>query len=356
MRVLDRYIIKAVGLSSAMVMAVLMALLALFLFISEQGDVGTGNYGNLQVLRFVALQLPRELFQFLPIAALMGSLLGMGTLARGSELTVMRAAGVSILRIGRSLAAAGLLLMIGAIALGEFMAPPLAQSAREYKAYDRYANISFERRGGIWVRDGNLILKAEQQSRAGALGGITVFNIAADNRLAAVGRAVTAAQRSDGGWDLTKYAESGFGAARIAATAETSHQLNTRVSAAFLAIAAAEPGDLSLRELAGSISYLESNGQETRRYRFAFWSGVARIVAIPLAALLALPFLFGSQRTSGNSARAALGLVLGLAYFIVQRVIESGTIAFELNPVLLAWFPTVLLAGVVTVLVLRLRT
>ncbi len=125
-----------------MVMAVLLTLLALFLFIGEQSDVGTGNYGSPQALHFVLLNLPTQLFQFLPIAALLGALLGMGALARGSELTVMRASGVSIARIGVSVGIAGILLTVMAVLIGEFLAPPLAQMARAGKAIARYSSIN----------------------------------------------------------------------------------------------------------------------------------------------------------------------------------------------------------------------
>jgi lipopolysaccharide export LptBFGC system permease protein LptF len=100
---------------------------------------------------------------------------------------------------------------------------------------------------------------------------------------------------------------------------------------------------------------LETRGQEARRQRFAFWSGVARLAAIPLAMLLAVPLLLGFLRTAGGGARATLGLVLGLLYFIAQRIVESGTLAFALEPSLLAWLPVMLLAVAVAVLLWRAR-
>jgi lipopolysaccharide export system permease protein len=355
MRVLDRYIVWTVVGASAMVMAVLLTLLALFLFIGEQSDVGTGNYGSPQALHFVLLNLPTQLFQFLPIAALLGALLGMGTLAKGSELTVMRASGVSIGRIGVSVGIAGILLTVVAFLVGEFLAPPLAQMARANKAIARYTSINFARSGGAWVRDGDLILRADRQAGGSAFRGILVFDLTDKNRLAAVGRAASATERADGTWELGEFAQTRFGERGVAMVKAPSRPLNTRVSAAFLGLAASSPQELSLRELGDAISYLKFSGQNSRQYRFAFWSIVARMVAIPLAVLLALPFLFGSLRTSGSGARATFGLILGMGYFILQRMVASGTIAFGLDPLLLAWIPTVVLALAVTVLMARLR-
>ena len=355
MRVLDRYIVWTVVGASAMVMAVLLTLLALFLFIGEQSDVGTGNYGSPQALHFVLLNLPTQLFQFLPIAALLGALLGMGTLAKGSELTVMRASGISIGRIGVSVGIAGILLTLAAVLIGEFLAPPLAQMARANKAIARYSSINFARSGGAWVRDGDLILRADRQAGGSAFRGILVFDLTGRNRLAAVGRAASATERKDGTWQLGEFAQTRFGDSAVSVVKAPSRPLNTRVSAAFLGLAASSPQELSLRELGSAISYLQSSGQASTQYRFAFWSIVARMVAIPLAVLLALPFLFGSLRASGNGARATFGLILGMGYFILQRMVASGTIAFGLDPMLLAWLPTAVLALAVTVLLARVR-
>ena len=96
---LDRYLVRTVLVYTAMAAAVLMTLSMLFVFISQQEDVGTGSFGLLEALTVTLLTLPSQAFQMLPVAALLGSLLGLGQLARGSELIVIRAAGVSVWRI-----------------------------------------------------------------------------------------------------------------------------------------------------------------------------------------------------------------------------------------------------------------
>jgi lipopolysaccharide export system permease protein len=267
----------------------------------------------------------------------------------------MRAAGVSVLRIGIAVFSAGLIIMLLAMLVGEFMAPPMSQYARAQRALDRYSNISFAGRGGAWVRDGNLVLKVEQQSGDGAFGGFTVFDLSADNRLLSIGRASSASQSAKGAWTLRNYAQSRVETGGVSTTNERERQFDTRVTAAFLGVAATDPIDLSMRELRNSIRYLRSNGQEIRGYRFAFWARAARVAAIPFAVLLALPFLFGSLRASGNGARATLGMILGMGYFILQRMVESGTIAFALDPLFLAWLPTTVLAAAVAVLIARIR-
>jgi lipopolysaccharide export LptBFGC system permease protein LptF len=50
-----------------------------------------------------------------------------------------------------------------------------------------------------------------------------------------------------------------------------------------------------------------------------------------------------------------LGMILGIGFFLLQRLIESGTVVFNLDPVLLAWLPTALLALVTVTLLARAR-
>ena len=111
---------------------------------------------------------------------------------------------------------------------------------------------------------------------------------------------------------------------------------------------------MSLTDLARTIDYLRANGQDARRHRFAFWAGIARLAALPLAMLLAVPLVMGRLRGAENAARATLGLVLGLAWYIAQRMVESGALAFALSPPLMALLPTLLLAAGVVWLLARL--
>ena len=111
MSIIDRYIVRAILGAVLLVMAVLLVLGALFVFIDQQDDVGTGHYTALGALWYTLLNLPQLAYELLPITALIGSLLGLGSLARGSELTVIRATGVSVARLAGIALLAGLLLM-----------------------------------------------------------------------------------------------------------------------------------------------------------------------------------------------------------------------------------------------------
>ena len=66
--ILDRYIARAIFGGTMMSLFVFGALFTFISFVSELQDVGTNNYGTLQALIFVLLNLPQLLYQVFPSA------------------------------------------------------------------------------------------------------------------------------------------------------------------------------------------------------------------------------------------------------------------------------------------------
>lgn len=354
MRQLDGYIVRAILGPVAMVTAVVLVLSGLFLFIGQQDDIGRGSYTALDAAKYVLLNLPEQAWALLPVSALIGALMGLGALARGSEITVIRAAGISPARIAvAALMAAGLLIVLE-VALGEFIAPHLQQAARQNKAFSKLSEVTFGGGGGAWVKDGNLIISAARQSGERQFGGMMMFELSPDHHLKAIGHADRASSANNG-WMLRGYTESRFDADRVLTRPVGERMLQTPVTAEFLGLAVENPNEMEVMSLYRLIRYYQQNSLDARPYIFAFWSRIARTVGIAFAVLLAVPFVLGSLRSAGAGARTMVGLIVGIALFLLQRLIESGTLVFDLNPVILAWIPTALLGIVSVTLLARAR-
>lgn len=354
MTIFDRYIVRAILWGTGLFMAVVLTVAVLVTFIGEQHDVGQGHYTAASAFWYALMNLPQQAWEFLPIGALIGSLLGLGQLARGSELIVLRSSGVSVARIAGAALMAGIVLVAVEVLVGELLAPPLEQAANQEKAFERFSNVSFGA-GGAWVRDGDLILDAERLADADRIGGLLVFRLSPDHRLLAIGHAASAHPGTDGHWVLRDYRESRFMPDRVLSSAERARTLESHVTADFLGLAAAQPRDLAAGALWTVIGYDRANALDPSAYVFEFWSRIARTIAIVFSVLLAIPFVLGVLRSSGAGSRTAVGLLIGIALFLLQRLIEEGTVVFKLDPVLLAWLPTSLLAAVSLVLLARAR-
>jgi lipopolysaccharide export system permease protein len=355
MILLGRYVARTVLGAIAMVMAVLLVLGVLFNFISEQGAVGVGHYDMVEALFYSLLTVPRFALTIFPIGVLIGAMLGIGALARSHELTAMRSIGMSKWRLAVTMLGCGIILLLIGLAVGEYVAPRFEQLADERKALARYENLSLAGAGGAWVRDGNYIINIAERSSISEFGAMFVFELTPDNRLAAVAKAHRATPGTGGSWELDDYFESRFSGDTVDGQYEVRHSLASAVSVGFLNLAVVEPAEMSFRSLHRAISYLRSNDLDASVYLLALWSGVARSAAIPIAALFALPFGFGVMRSAGSGARSTLGLGIGVLYFSLQRTIDSGTVAFGLNPLVLAWVPTGALALVALALLIRTR-
>jgi lipopolysaccharide export system permease protein len=206
------------------------------------------------------------------------------------------------------------------------------------------------------VRDGNLVINIAERSSAVEFGGIMIFELSPDNRLLSVAHADRANSGPGKTWELGSYAESRFSGDSVsdqqrgAARAAHGGQRHLPADGGGAAV-----GDGAGRAPAGdALPARQPPGLPAVRAGVLVRAGAER-VAIPLGVLFALPFGFGNMRSAGSGARSTLGLAIALVYFFLQRTVESGTVAFSLNPLLLAWVPTLLLATATGVLLVRTR-
>jgi lipopolysaccharide export system permease protein len=342
--VLDRYLYRTVLAYTAMAMAVLLTLGGLFLFITQQGDIGVGSYSAGDAFLFTMLNLPQQAFELLPIGALIGALMGLGNLAAGSELVVTRASGVSVWRIAWPVGLAGLTLALIMYGIGEYAAPPLAQFAKREKTTDKLADVSFAGSSSAWVKDGNLILRVQTGEVDRAFGGVSLFQLDGPTKLRSIQRAERISVADPGRWRLHKVATSRFGDDRVTADVVDETTMQSTVNPEFLGLAATDPQLLTLHGLASYIDHLRRNSLETASYEIGYWARIARIFAVIIVTLLALPFVFGPLRTTGAGTRTVIGVMLGVVFFLVTRTIEGGGQLFGLNPALVGWLPTAAIA------------
>jgi lipopolysaccharide export system permease protein len=353
--IIDRYIARTVLAYTLMVTAVLITLASLFTFIGQQDDIGTGTYDVGNAFLYTALTLPQQLYESLPIAALIGGILGLGNLARDSELTVMRAAGVSVARLGASAALAGVVLLAAMWVLGEYVAPPADQYARQLKIFSKFSEYNAAGNSSSWVKDGNRIINIQQQTADNIFGGVFVFDLAPDHSVEAVGRADTATHESGRTWRFGNLAETRFTDAGTRVERSAARELEVSISQDFLGLAVVSPASLPVRALYRYVGHLRANNLESGAYEIALWSRVSRTVAILLVCVLAVPFAFGPLRSSGAGARTVAGILTGVLFFLVNRTLENSGQVYGLSPLLAAWAPTALLAMVTAAAIWRVR-
>jgi len=354
MNTLDRYLYRTVLTYAFMALAVLVTLGGLFVFISQQGDVGVGEYRVGDALLFTIFNLPEQAFELLPIAATIGALMGLGYLAAGSELVVSRASGVSVWRTAWPVGLAGATMALAMYALGEYVAPPMAQWAKREKTTAKLSDISFAGSSSAWVKEGNLILRVSTGEVDRAFGGVSLFELEG-NRLKSIKRAERISLAEPGRWRLHNVATTRFGDAGPESEDVPEMIMSTSVNPDFVGLAATDPDLLTLRGLKSYIDHLRRNSLETESYEIGYWSRIARMFAVVIVTMLSLPFVFGPLRTTGAGARTVIGVLLGVVFFLITGMVEKGGQLFSANPVIVGWLPTAVIGVCTAVAISRTR-
>jgi lipopolysaccharide export system permease protein len=245
--------------------------------------------------------------------------------------------------------------MLLTAALGEIIAPQMQQYARQMKTFAKFHDYSMAGNQTAWAKDRDTILSVKQQNTGNTYGGVYVFKFDGQHRLLSVGKASAASIDADNRWRLSDYRESRMVEDRIVPSHADSAELETHLSPEFLGLAIADPDSLPGRALYSYVQHLQRNGLDSRKYETAFWARIARTVAIAIIVILAVPFAFGPMRSTGTGARTVVGIMLGVAFFLMAKMLESGGAVFNLPPFAIAWAPTVLLALITGLAVSRVR-
>lgn len=343
MKIVDRYLVRAVLLGTLQVLLALMALNLFLNFLAQIEHVG-GGYGVVQALEYVSLQLPEGAYEMFPIAVLLGTLFGLGALAAGRELMVMRASGLSLARLTSAALVAGVVLLVCCYLLGDLVAPQANQLATRLKARAESGHASMQIHGHLWLRDGNRFVSiAELQSRRRAAG-IEVYRFNHRHRLVVAAHARSASIGAHR-WTLHDYVASRFGPEGVHVTRQANKVWPTRLSPDLLDLFVVRPESLTLPGLYRYIRYLKSNGLEYDRYETKFWAKVVEPFTVPAMVLLAIPFMFGPLRSVGTGQRVLVGVVVGLAYYLANNALLSSAQVYGIDPAVTAWLPTLLIVA-----------
>ncbi|NQV86324.1 MAG: LPS export ABC transporter permease LptG [Woeseiaceae bacterium] len=351
--ILSQYLMRTIFTSTAMVLIVLLALAGLFEFIGELDDT-RGDYQTVQAIIYTAFRLPNLASAMLPIAVLLGSLLGLGALAGSSEIIVMRSAGLSVRELAGMVAISGGVLLVFTALLGEYIGPPLDTYARNMRMEARLEKDDERVGKEAWVKDGSTYLHLEKVSPEFEFGSLYVFKFDGD-RLQSIAVAENSGIDENDKWILENLRETQFQDDGVQVLQSSRSIGSFEVNADVLGTSLAKPMSLSARELLSYIAYLDKNNLDATKYETEFWYRVSRTFTVLIMPILALAFVFGSLRSGGSGGRLMIGVVIGLAYYLASESLANSGEVFNLNPIIISWLPTAALMAVTVFALSRVR-
>ncbi len=341
MKILERYIGRSVAMS---IVAVTLVISSLFLLIGIAGEfdrIGSSNYTFFMAVKYTLFLLPDRIYEFFPLAALLGSILGLGALANSSELVVIRTAGVSIFQIVAAIMKTALAFMLMVFILGEVIAPPALQYAKlqQVKALSR--DISLNTQYGLWARDSNTYIHVQRANNEGKLFDVHLYRLNEQYQLKQILHAKTADY--DGkNWQLSDIKQTDISLKKVNVSHIASMQWETLLDPDLVSIVTFKPNKLPIWKLSSYINYLKDNGLEAAQYELAFWSKITMPFTIAAMVLLAVPYVFGSLRRTSMGQQILIGFLAGLVFFIANRLIGQMSIVYNFHPALGASIPTLL--------------
>ncbi|MBI3171362.1 MAG: LptF/LptG family permease, partial [Hydrocarboniphaga effusa] len=209
MKTLDRYIMAHIFGLTAIVALGLLAIQSFLTFVAELDELSRGmNYG--QLLSYTLWLAPSGLYVMLPIIAMLGTLLGLGTLASQSELTAMRASGVSLLRIGFATLGAGLVLGIFSVIVGDWLAPRGQIAAEAIKTQARFGVQAGLGGKPVWLRDGEHIFHIQRLLAEDHIAAVEIYTLGPELNLQATAT-VEEGRYLEGRWRFTGVRRTEFG-------------------------------------------------------------------------------------------------------------------------------------------------
>ncbi|WP_413664647.1 LPS export ABC transporter permease LptG [Microbulbifer sp. CNSA002] len=350
---LDLYIARTVIVAVGGALMIILGLTVVFALVDQLGELKK-DYGFIDALKYVGWTLPARIYEQLGFSALVGCLVGLGSLAGTSELTVMRSAGVSIGRITWAVMKPIMLLILLGLGLAEFVIPKTNVIAESDKARALGELEASGLESGLWLKDSGEFVHFNAALPDGELYGVTRYHFGADREL----EQVEFAERGhfDGKrWELENSRTTIFTGEHTESEVLPTTEWKAEISPELFALVVPLPADLSPRSLWAYGKFLDRKGEDSSRYWLQFWKKVLQPLTIASLVMVAISFIFGPLREVTTGLRVFTGLVVGLVFQFVQDMLGPSSLVFGFPPFLAVLLPILLCFGAGWYLLQRAR-
>ncbi|RLA46788.1 MAG: LPS export ABC transporter permease LptG [Gammaproteobacteria bacterium] len=344
MKQLSSYVARFVLGAIVLVLMVVLGIDVIAATVDGLDDI-RNDYHFIDVLYHVGLTLPSRIVENIPFATLIGCLIGLGVLAGNSELVIMRAAGVSLLRITVFVVKPVILVIIVGALLGDFVVPYTDQLAESRKIVLRGEQDSLAATTGIWNREGNEFIHFNAVHPNGRLFGVTRYRFGDQRNIEEVSFAAQATFHDDHWLEergvTTRFIHNGTETDRF----ET-RRWESGLSPDLLQLMSMPAESLALRSLYDYARYLDTHGQKSSVYWLAFWNKALLPATVIGLVLIAVSFIFGPLREATMGYRVFSGVVVGIVFQTIQKLLGPSSIVFGFSP-----FWAVLVPAVISMLI-----
>ena len=350
--ILNRYIQRSIYLGTLGALLLLVSLSLFFVFVRELDDLGKGSYGLPQALQYVLYSLPGNAVEFLPLAVLLGSILSLGALAANSEIIAMQASGMPIRRLLAAVLQAAFILALIGFLLGDWIVPDSESRARNIRNLTEKENAVLQSGQGLWLKDDARVVRIGALLPEGFARDIEIFELDRDGSIVSTLRAEQAVP-VDGGWELREVKKSFLKPPEVHTRNFDRLLYEGSMSLELLQVLKIKPRKMSTSDLLAYLEFLDENRLDASAERLILWKKLSSPMTVFIMCLLAVPFVLGSQRQSGSGQRLLVGILLGLAYVVADRLLTQLGAQLGIYPLLVALLPNLMFLSLAIYLLMR---
>lgn len=324
LRLYQRYLMRETFAAIFLILAAFIALFSFFDLINELRNVGKNGYQLSHAVVYVALSLPGTIYELIPIASLIGTLYALSTLARHSEITVLRASGLATRDLLMALFRVAGLLAVLTFLIGEALVPYAERTAQEQQAKAMSKVIvqqGFD--SGLWLKDGRSFINVRRATTDARLEGIRIYKFNQGNALESVTDAREASFDPPKGWLLTGVVRTVLDGDKAYVESAATDHWSSAVNPELLSVLMVVPERMSLFNLLNYTDHLSGNKQKTERYDIAVWKKLIYPLATFVMVALALPFGYSHDRVGGVSLKIFSGVMLGILFYALNGLFSN---------------------------------
>ena len=358
-RILHRYVIREFLKIFALSLSSLILIYVIVLFFQKMNVFTKYKAPFYLIFVYLFYKIPDVTFEWvLPYAVLLAALLTLGSFSRHSEITAMKAGGVSLYRITLPLLLIALLISFFSFLGNEYLVPYTNQKTR-YLLDVRVRKekpASFFKNFKIWYRSDHRILNIQLLNpQKKVLNGFTLYQI--DDYFRCTKRIdAREVQWVNGRWWFRDGAIRDFGegdAIHVTPFKEMEFPLEENWES--LQRIGRYSEEMSYGELRTYIQKIQASGYDATRYLVDLYSKYSRPLLNLIMILIGVPFALKTGRSGGVALNIGVSVMIGFAYGVTFYIFISFGKSGVLSPFLACWIPTVLfgLAGIFTLMSVR---
>ena len=352
MKIKDRYIANTLLTYSIVVLLVWLSLYSFFNFLAELNSVGTVNYTILEAFKYIVLQLPEVAYDQVSPVILLGCVLGMGHLATTGQLIILRASGISILKITWLTLKNAIIFLIFLTLIGELVAPTLTTYAENERSNALGQNSLSNSKDGFWIRDGDNFINVENNVDGSLFNGITVIEVNKSNKIERVvesksaifdGQNINMDSTNIFSIDSTKLLDD------IDLKERNLYKKRVAFDQDLIDSLEKEPKDLTTFTILKQIQFLTDNKLRARVFEVELYKRLVKPITLIAMILLAMLFIFGSTRDATLGRKIFFGVAIGLSFELISRIGGALALSLDFSPLLSTFVPAIAIMIISTI-------